>query len=222
MERKKRHRITILLVVWDKVGYLISSFDSQICPYSLDYVVPLCWGHVLAQKKYFFHFRLVFSLICISLSKKDNFSFCICAVHALSISFAWSLQPNTETSVLCQRESSLAQLWVQEEDDTVCSSPKKVLLFASCTSSVMENIPKPGNINKLEKSKETSQSSTRSAKSCTWERTTPHITISWGAISRKAAWQKGPWGTWLMLCWMWASNVPLLQGRLMVVWIASR
>lgn len=85
MERKKRHRITFLLVVWDKVGYLISSFDSQIHPYSLDYVVPLCWGHVLAQKKYFLHFRLVFSLICISLSKKDNFSFCICGVHALSL-----------------------------------------------------------------------------------------------------------------------------------------
>lgn len=104
-----------------------------------------------------------------------------------SISFAWSLQPNTETSVLCQRESSLAQLWVQEEDDTYCSSAKNVLLFASCASSVLENIPNPGDINKLEKSKETSQSSTRSAKSCTWERTTPHITISWGAISKKAA-----------------------------------
>lgn len=44
------------------------------------------------------------------------------------------------------------------------------------------------------------QSSTRSAKPCTWERTIPHISISWGATSRKAACLKGPWGTWWMLC----------------------
>lgn len=81
MEKKKRHRIIFLLV--GKVGHLICSFDSQIHPYSLDYVAPLCWGHVLAEKNYFLHFRLVFNLICISVSNKDHFFLlviCICVV----------------------------------------------------------------------------------------------------------------------------------------------
>lgn len=192
MERKKRHRITFLLV--NKVEYLICSFDSKIHPYSLDYIATLSWGHVLAQKKYFLHFRLVFSLIHISLSKKDHISAIVLYLCCTSISSAWSLQPKTETCVLCQGESSFAQLWVQEEDYTVCSSAKNVLLFATCASSILENTPNPGDISKLEKSKETSQSSTRNSKPCTWERAAPDITVSWGAISRKAAWQKGPWG----------------------------
>lgn len=71
---------------------------------------------------------------------------------------------------------------------------KNVLLFASYASSILENTTNPGDINKLEKSEETSKSSTGTAKLCIWERTTPHITLSWRAISRRAAGRKGSGG----------------------------
>lgn len=47
------------------------------------------------------------------------------------------------------------------------------------------------------------------------KRTTPCISICWGP----PIWE-GPGKSWWMLYWTWASNVPLLQWRLMVLWVA--
>lgn len=152
------------------------------------------------KQKYFLHFRLVFSLICISLSRKDHFYFivlhlcCTCSIH-----LSHGLCNPRQRLVYCVKGNLVLLSFEYKKRNTVCSA-KSVLLFASYASSILENTSNPGDISMLEKSEETSQSSTGSAKLCTWERTTSHITINWGTISRKAAWQKGPWGTWWLLC----------------------
>lgn len=61
--------------IWSVVWFSDLSIFTGLC-------IPSVLRACTCQKKYFLHFRLVFSLICISWSRKDHF-FCCCSVFML-------------------------------------------------------------------------------------------------------------------------------------------